>query len=554
MTFPIRIQRLFLLLSMLMSGFCGIIAELSLFNLANSLIGGVNIVLTYTMGVMMFCMGVGALTVRLRVFRGPLHLFFVGIESILSIIVGVCVPVIYFLSAWFPHLSIAWVLGFSAIIGYLIGFEIPLILLINERLKQPLQDNSALVFFADYVGSLIAFILFSHYMLVTFGLAYTAIIGAGLNWLIAVLTAVTFGREIQRFRLALGLITSSGLVLGALLINCGTFMAYTEQLHYRDKIVLSKRTPYQKLIVTDSSLAGNPRYNHIHRERPRKELASVKLDSVTVSLKEFKPFQGKRDIRMFINGGLQFSTVDEHYYHEMMVHPAMFLSQRAETILIGGGGDGMALREVLKHPFVKEVLVIDIDPEITALFTVNPLFCGFNDSAYHDPRVKVLNADMFTWLKNSGRGFDVIILDFPDPHHDEVAKLYSLQMYRYAHLSLNPGGLLVTQSTSPYFNRRAFLIIARTMERVFPGSVLSYKVAMPAFGLWGFQLASKEMSGQELKRRLEGFAIDVPVGFINREIVQSSYRWSRVTLKGYDTMPVNDWLKPVLVKAYVSGR
>jgi len=207
---------------------------------------------------------------------------------------------------------------------------------------------------------------------------------------------------------------------------------------------------------------------------------------------------------------------------------------------------------VLKYPGVKEVLVIDIDAEITDLFSRDPLFCGLNDSAYHDERVRVLHADMFSFLKKCSDVFDVIFLDFPDPHYDNIAKLYSLQIYHYARHCLGPGGILVTQSTSPYYNRKAFLIIARTMNEVFPGSVVSYKVAMPTFGLWGFQLASADRSRQELMSVLEQFSPEVPTAFINREIVQSAYRWSKVTFEGYADIPVNDWKKPCLVQAYVS--
>lgn len=551
---PMRLQRILLLFSMLMSGFCGIIAELCLFNLANNLIGGMNVVLTYTMGVMMFCMGLGALTVKFRIFRSNHPMLFIGVESLISLLVAVCVIVIYFLAAHAPSLNLAWVLGFSAAIGYLIGFEIPLILLINERLKQPLQDNSALVFFADYLGSLLAFVLFSHVLLSHLGLALTAVLGAGLNWLIAALTALSFRKSITRAPLAGVLVTALGIGIGIIGLNTNTIMHRLEQLHHRHNIIYHQQTPYQKLVVTDGSRPGNPGYDHAHRERPQQTLLSTALDSSQYQVKRFRRFQGREDIRLFINGGLQFSTLDEHYYHEMMVHPAMYLHSTPKRVLIGGGGDGLALREVLKYPEVQEVLVIDIDPVITNLFANEPLLCRLNDSAYLDPRAQVLNTDIFTYLKNTNDTFDLMFLDFPDPHYDEVAKLYSRQMYQHVRSGLRPGGFVVTQSTSPYFNHSAFLIIKKTMEEVFTGNVLSYKVAMPTFGLWGFQLASPQVSADQLRSRLERFTAKAPTRFINRDIMQSSYRWSKDSFKGYAATPVNDWLKPTLVSAYVSGR
>ncbi|MBF0433368.1 MAG: hypothetical protein HQK83_18975 [Fibrobacteria bacterium] len=551
MSSSFRLQRALILLSMLMSGFCGIIAELCLFNLANGLIGGMNIVLTYTMGVMMFCMGLGALTVRLKPLGKSLQLYFIGIETVLSLLVGSSVLTIYLLGAYTPQLSLMWILIFSALIGYLIGFEIPLILLINEKLKRPLQDNSALVLFADYFGSLLAFILFSHVLLVKFGLFYTSLTGASLNLLIAAVTIYTFKDGFRRPVFIALAVLAAGLVLGGLFLKGGGFMHHTEQLHYRDKIKLSRQTPYQKLVLTDNSQIGNPNYNKTHLQKVRKEVTLSQTDSLNHVIKRFKPFQKQKDIRLYINGGLQFSTVDEFYYHEMLVHPVMYLCPGAKRVLIGGGGDGMALREVLKYSKVTDVLVVDIDQEMTRLFTGHPLLSQLNDSSFHDQRVRILNTDMFSFLKTTQEKFDIIILDFPDPHHDAVGKLYSKEMYTYAKLSLEKGGFLITQSTSPYFNCRAFLIIAQTLDAVFTGNTLSLKVAMPTFGLWGFQLASEELSQEKLKSALEQFETSIPTDFVNRDIVQSAYRWSKITFREIKNAPVNSWLQPVLVNAYL---
>ncbi len=550
---PSRLQRLLLLASMLMSGFCGIIAELSLFNLANSLIGGMNVVLTYTMGVMMFCMGLGALTLKLNIFEGRLLRFFVSVEVLLSLLTASSVPVIFYLAALFPAYNLLCVLLYSACIGYLIGFEIPLILLINQELKQPLRDNSAMVLFADYAGSLIAFVMFSHILLVKLGLAHTALASAGLNWLIALVAASAFSKRLRLGAFAFTAVIISGAVLALGAAYVGAFMESTEQLHYRHKIIWKARTPYQKLVVTENSGIGSARYNSIMAPKPLRELFHRQLsDSLEAELSEFKSMNNKRDLRLFINGGLQFSTLDEAHYHEMLVHPAMVLYPEAREVLIGGGGDGLALREVLKYTHIRRVLLIDLDPEITRIFTQNPMFCALNDSAFHDPRVEVLNTDMFTYLKGRCDKFDIIYFDFPDPHHYEVAKLYSREMYKYAQLSLNTGGVLATQATSPQFTRKAFLIIGKTLESVFPGNVLPYRAETLTFGgTWGFYLAVPGRGSRDIRAALDNGSWDVHRVYLNQDIMQSATRWSSVTFQGREALGVNDLFKPILVRAYL---
>ena len=539
-----------------MSGFCGIIAELSLFNLANTLLGSTNIVLTYTMGVMLFFMGVGALAVRFTPFKKSLLESYVLIEMGLSLLVSSSVFIIYWLSALYPAQSLTWVLMYSSGIGFLIGFEIPLILLINQKLKQPLAESSAYVLFADYLGSLLAFILFSHLLLSQLGIANTALFGAALNGCIAFITLLSFRRQLKFRQVFLLLSLCIGIIISLGLYHSEGIMNYVEQLHYRDKVIWKKQTPYQKVVVTWEGKKGYKKYDSNHRERPKSTLFSKQIsDSSFLSLIQYRD---KKDLRLFINGGLQFSTFDEAYYHEMLVHPALYLKIEEQKksslkVLIGGGGDGMALREVLKHPEVKEVSVVDLDPEITRLFTQNPLFSALNDSSYWDKRVKVYNADFMHFLKTNIELYDLIILDFPDPHHYEVSKLYSQQFYQLTRKRLDSTGLLVTQATSPYFSQKAFLVIHKTLKKIFPDKVLPYKVPMPTFGLWGFHMASKSLSRDSLFHKLEGFKTLVPCQYINQQAVQSATRWDKKTFQLESQVKVHSLLKPSLTRAYHSS-
>ena len=183
----------------------------------------------------------------------------------------------------------------------------------------------------------------------------------------------------------------------------------------------------------------------------------------------------------------QFSSYDEERYHEPLVHPALALAGNRAEVLILGGGDGLAVREVLKYSQVKAVTLVDLDPEMTTLAATHPVFLQLKGQAFADPRVSVVNADAFSFLQDTSHLFDVIIIDLPDPNSVELARLYSLNFYRLCKKHLKRGGTLVTQATSPFFSRQAFVCIQKTMAEA-GFSVLPYHNHVPTLGEWGFVL------------------------------------------------------------------
>ncbi len=549
--FTLRIKRGVLLFSILMSGFCGILSELCLFNLANTLIGGMNIVLTYTMGVMMFFMGLGALTVKLKRFGKNLVSAFIWVETLLSVATGTSVIAIYYFASVLPAWSLGFLLIYSACIGYLIGFEIPLILLINEKLEQPLQDNSALVFAADYLGSLIAFVLFSHWMLTHLGLAQSATAGALINWAVSLLAGCIFINRLKSPKRRLSLLTLIGMGLAILLYSANPLLRAIEAQHFRHGILLNAQSEYQKITLTHSAVPGNKNYDAIRTGFSKNLFTTMLDDSNTLSIKRLKAPKGLNDIRLFLNGALQFSTIDEYIYHEMLVHPVMWIQNNAKKVLVAGGGDGMAVRELVKYPYIEDILVVELDPAMNRLFTHHPFLAGLNDSSFHDKRVRLLNTDIFTFLKSTPERYDAIILDLPDPRSYELAKLYSRQMYQLCKERLNSSGALAVQSTSPYFTRQSYLTIRKTLSTVFDGNIVSYKQSMPTFGLWGFHLAAIPFDSLQLKQRLDNFHPRVPCRFINRESMQAAHRWGKNMLEGWASSPVNEWNKPLLVRLYL---
>jgi len=233
-------------------------------------------------------------------------------------------------------------------------------------------------------------------------------------------------------------------------------------------------------------------------ETAEKEL-QARLFSDPVVYREVSPYQRlavthrSGDTRLFINGALQFSTVDEYRYHEALVHPAMTAVDRPARVLVLGGGDGMAVREVLRHPSVETVVLVDLDPAMTRIFRERPELSVLNEGALLDPRVQVVNADAFTWLGEELRSaapFDVAVVDFPDPNNYGLGKLYTARFYRMLSEVLADHGVASVQSTSPMYSPSAYWCIVRTVDHA-GFTARPYHAYIPSFGEWGFVLAAK---------------------------------------------------------------
>jgi spermidine synthase len=238
------------------------------------------------------------------------------------------------------------------------------------------------------------------------------------------------------------------LVLGAGLWKGQRITTLAEEGMYADPIILAKDTRYQRIVLTS----------------------------------------WKDDLRLYLNGHLQFASRDEYRYHEALVHPGLSAATARGRVLVLGGGDGLAVREILRYPDVQQITLVDLDEGMTALFQQHPRLTGLNAGSLTDRRVQVVNADAFTWLDSSAVQFDFVVVDFPDPSNYHVGKLYTSAFYRLVKQHIAPGGFLVVQSTSPMFARQSFWSIVTTLEsaglRTWP-----YHVYVPSFGEWGFVIA-----------------------------------------------------------------
>ena len=279
-----------------------------------------------------------------------------------------------------------------------------LVTLVHEVRADHPGDVAADLFAADYVGALVGGLAFPFVLLPIFGQIQGALVVGGVNVAAAAVVAALGGRALPaRVRWA-GAGTLAGVmaVLVVALLLAGRFEISARQALYDDPIVVAQRSAYQDIVVTESvSIGGQP------------------------------------DVRLFLNGDLQFSSIDEYRYHEALVHPAMAGPHR--RVLVLGGGDGLALREVLRYPDVDEVTLVELDPAVLRLARQDHRLTGLNERSLADPRVEVVEADAFAWVRSSPAPFDVVIADFPDPEDPATAKLYSVEFYgMVAHRVLSP--------------------------------------------------------------------------------------------------------------------
>ncbi len=541
------LKRLVLPLCMFMSGYCGIVTELSLFQLAEALLGSTITNLLYTMGVMMFFMGIGAWMSNGKILSKASLNGFIYLEAGLSLAVSTTIPLITYLAGISTFHSTSIFIFFSALIGLFIGMEIPIMQkLIEEETNEDIQKISSSVMMADYFGGLVGFAAFSLILLHTLGLASSTLSASCANLLSASLIFLFYKSKLLNF--AKFCIIISIAATSFLWFNIQSIMDYAEQNLYAHKIIWSKQTPYQKLILTDNHQVGNPKYDQnqiIKNISKQKNVQTLNLDKNTLEIKQ----DVRNEYSLYINGGLQFNTYDEAYYHEFLVHPAVHLIDKANSVLVLGGGDGMAIRELLKHDSIQKITLVDFDSQMLKAFKENPLLRKFNQNSLNSPRLKVIHDDAWNFIRAQNRQFDLIIADFPDPHHTATAKLYSLQFYKLLKNNLGTNGIFITQSTSPLLDNKAFLCIKKTIEAV-GFNTLSCHIEMESFFQWGFHIASTKLTEDSMKHKLHDINIKVSTTFLNNDAINASWLWPKNFMDHYEALPINNIMSLQLLKVY----
>lgn len=495
------------------TGCAGIVAEYVLSTLATYMMGNAVLQWTLVMSLMLFAMGLGS---RIsRILQARLLDAFIGIEFCLSVLCAVSAVLAYGLA---PFISCTNLLIYSQamIIGGLIGFEIPLVIRINGE-YEALRFNISGIMEKDYYGALLGGLLFAFVALPYLGLTYTPIVLGTVNFGVASLILWRFFHLLEWKRSLLAAFGATFLFLAGLGILAQPVITYGEQVKYKDPIIHVQQSAYQKIVMT--------RWHQYYW--------------------------------LYINGQEQFSTFDEEKYHEPLVHPAIELSANPADVLILGGGDGLAAREVLKHPEVRSVRLVDLDPAMTDLAKTHPVLLTINEGALNDPRVEVINADAARFLETDARLYGTVIIDLPDPDTVELMHVYSRDFYHQVRKHLIRGGVMVAQATSPYFSQKAFLCILKTIQTA-GFRVLPYHNQIPTMGEWGWVLGVRDSDGRETGLKERAMALDfshIPTRFLNRDAMIAMVHFGKGVLDPalLSGIRINSRIQPALYRYYLAG-
>lgn len=455
-------------------------------------------------------MGVGS---RLsKILEKKLVLKFIYIEYLLSVLIAFSSLLIFVLYSYSDYSDIM-IYIFSIVIGVLIGMEIPLVIRINHDFES-LRINVSSVIEKDYYGSLAGGIFFAFIGLPFLGITYTPFILGIINFSVAVLLLFVLWKEIQKKVKFLLLILSGfvALILITGFLTAGKITMHSEQKRYKDKIILSEQSKYQKIVMTE----------------------------------------WRNEYWLYINNKQQLCTIDEAMYHEPLVHPAAKISGNITDVLVLGGGDGCAVREVLKYKSVKKIVLTDLDPMITNLAKNNEILKKLNNNSLNNKKVEIINKDAFKFLEDDNSFYDLIIIDLPDPSSVELNRLYTQEFYILCKHRLRKSGTLVTQSGSPYFASLAFECIKKTIQES-GFSILPLHNQIVTMGEWGWIIAKHKETGNNLKQKFINIKFnDIETKWINEEslLLLSSFGKN---LFNKEIPEINKIHNPVLYRYYLKG-
>lgn len=436
-----------LLFSVFVISTCGLVYELVAGALASYLLGDSITQFSIIIGIYLSAMGVGSYLSRYIV-RNIVTVF-IEVELLIGLVGGCSAALLFAVFEVAVHFR-PILFTLIAMTGVLVGLEIPLVMRILKS-RFEFKDLVSKVFTFDYIGALFASLLFPLVLVPHLGLIRASFLFGIVNVLVGLWALRLFRSEVVLPRA----VAAAGIFLLALLsagmIGSGWILQFTETLAFRGNIIYSRTTPYQRVVITREG------------------------DTV----------------QLHLNGNLQFNSRDEYRYHEALVHPGLGAVREPKHVLVLGGGDGLAVREILKYGSVQSVTLVDLDSEITRIFSSHEVLTGLNKGSLTSPKVTVVNGDAFVWLRENKRLFDFIVIDFPDPSNYSLGKLYSNTFYRLVHRALTDNGIAVIQSTSPFVARKSFWCVVTTLRSV-GFHTTPYHLLVPSFGEWGYVIASKQ--------------------------------------------------------------
>lgn len=429
---------------------CGLVYELVAGAVSTYLLGDSVTQLSTIIGVHLSAMGVGAWLSKYVEERVAER--FVDCQIGASFIGGLGGPILYLTFAQSSHVRLVLYLLVAAT-GILVGAELPLLMRVLKR-RVAFKDVVPRVLALDYAGALVGALLFALLLLPSLGILRTGIVFGVLGVLSALWGTWVLGTSLEPGPLRVRALVALA-VLGGALAASQKIVQVADEALLQHPVAFTKQTEYQRIVLT----------------------------------------QARSGVSLFLDGNLQFASIDEYRYHEALVHPPFAVARRKEDVLVLGGGDGLAVREILRHPEVKSVTLVDLDKGMTDLARELPILRELNQRSLDDPRVRVVNDDAMVWIAEEHAGvpklFDVVIVDFPDPNNFALGKLYTVRFYRLLRARLAEGGVVSVQSTSPLVARRSFWCVVRSIEAA-GFAARPYHALVPSFGEWGFVLAGRE--------------------------------------------------------------
>lgn len=437
-----------LLASVFIIASCGLIYELIAGALSSYLLGDSITQFSTVIGVYLFAMGIGSYLSRFVV-RGVIARF-IQIELLVGLIGGLSALFLFLVFAYLSSPFKLVLYGQVLAVGILVGLEIPLVMRILKQ-HYEFKDLVSQVLTFDYLGALAVSLAFPLLLVPKLGLTHTGLVFGLLNALVAAWALWLFRKELGGIRWLQVQCATVILILGLMLIFANRLTNHAEESLYADEVIYRETTPYQRIVLT----------------------------------------RWKDDLRLFLNHNLQFSSRDEYRYHEALVHPGLQAVPGARRVLVLGGGDGLAVREILKYPSVESVTLVDLDARMTTLFKQNSMLRALNKDALNSPKLKIVNDDAFLWLERDQQYYDFVVVDFPDPTNFALGKLYSSAFYRLLERRLTAHGLTVIQATSPLYARQSFWCIVNTIQST-GLKTTPYHALVPSFGEWGYIIVSRQ--------------------------------------------------------------
>ena len=446
-----------LLASVFVIAACGLVYELAAGALASYLLGDSVLQFSTVIGAYLFAMGVGSYLSRFFERQLPAH--FLRIELLVALVGGALPAILFIANAYTPGSFRFLLYAMVFAVGTLVGLEIPLVMRILKR-DVALKDLVSQVLTFDYLGALAVSIAFPLLLVPQLGLIRTGLLFGLMNAAVAVWALWLFRDELRQFKAHALACAMSLAVLAAGFAGAERITTLAEDKFYQDRVVFTAASPYQRIVVT----------------------------------------LGRGGHRLFLNGNLQFAQTDEYRYHEALVHPVMAAYAAGivgnasgvgapKKVAVLGGGDGMAVREILKYPGVESITLVELDPAMTRLFSEQPTLTQLNGESLKSPKVKIINTDAFQWLEKTTDTFDIIVVDFPDPTNFNIGKLYTNSFYALLDQRLSASGYAVIQTTSPLVARQSFWTVVQTIESV-GLTATPYHANVPSFGEWGYIIAS----------------------------------------------------------------